>query len=821
MENNIVGVQGNYALGFRLEMPEKYSIGEQDYDVLNDYYSKLLNDLPVGTIFFKQDIFKEDKFDTSNWKSRNFLEESTNKYFNGLPYLKHITNLFFVLPNKSIEWNKLKNPLRKPNKKSFLEFDERIESFNTQIKQGINFIQSVKLSGGATFKVTELDNEYLNEYYTYLLGGINEDYSVDIKKEWEHLRIGNKFSTVLKFPTEDKLPEELSTCRLDSDLSSDKIKFFKNYGDNFGFDLNFSHVYNQIAVIDDAKAHYLKAKKNNEDLSKFRKFDKTNDYWAEETEKMLNEMVKNADNERVVRGHNNIVIFADSESDLKLRVDKVVDRFKDINIKPDRAYGDNLLALYEYSYPLNADLFVNEHYYIASTNAFATTLLLTGKYNDDKEGVRFNSRINSMVPVVVDNWDEPKKYMKARNSFIFAPTGYGKSFLANHIISSNFFNSKQVIVDLGESYRKLSALFPGEIAFLTYKEGQSLGINPFELREGESLTTSKMEELVEFIAVHFKRDSKINETEKAVLRKIIELYYENIKSNHSLPHFIKSFIVDKDEIVKLLDIKEEFFNVEEFILLMGEFVDNGAYSFLYKETEEQFGADLYDKRIVVFELDSISDNPLLLTVMLQLIATAIKKMIWQDKSTRGYLWFDEFAKQLKWNGVLARIEWYFQAIRKQEGGIGVILQSINQLDENNPLVKAIIDNTQLLYVLGAKNYREIQRRFNLSEHAYYQMASIKSDFEGERKYSELFIGRGEETHQVYRLEVPKQVYWAYQTEGAMNDILMKIHDLKTDMEEAINVMIDNEQEFKEIARKKKDKRITDSEVNELIKNIVL
>ena len=101
------------------------------------------------------------------------------------------------------------------------------------------------------------------------------------------------------------------------------------------------------------------------------------------------------------------------------------------------------------------------------------------------------------------------------------------------------------------------------------------------------------------------------------------------------------------------------------------------------------------------------------------------------------------------------------------------------------------------------------------------MASIKSDFEGERKYSELFIGRGEETHQVYRLEVPKQVYWAYQTEGAMNDILMKIHDLKTDMEEAINVMIDNEQEFKEIARKKKDKRITDSEVNELIKNIVL
>ena len=818
MENFLLGAQGSFALGFRVHMPEKYSLGESDFDLLNDYWSKALRDLPTGTIFFKQDIFSEEKVDASKFPDRNFLEHSTKEYFNGIEYLSHYTNIFFILPNTSIQLSKLKNPIRPPQKKMFTDFDEKIKNFQTMVNQSVAYLKSIKVSGNNGFKIVPLSKEYLENYYDYINGGLNTEYSVDIRNEWDYLKVGSKFATLLKFPQENKFPEKLLSCRGDGELTNDKVKFFKNYGDNFGYDLGFTHIYNQIAVIDDNKHHYDNAKKNHDDLYKFRRFDKTNEFWAEQTGEMLKEMARHSDTERIVRAHNNIVIFANSELELENRVDAVSERFKDIDIKPERPYGENLTALYEYSYPLNAHLFVEDHYYIANLEVFSSFLICTGKYNDDKEGLRLNSRLKGMVPVTVDVWDEDKQYVDARNFFILSPTGGGKSFTANHIITHYYSDgAKQVIIDLGGSYRKLQALFPNDIAYITYKEGDNLGVNPFELRNGEKLTTAKIDELVEFIAVHFRRDIAISEQERAVLRRIVELYYSNIKQGHSLPSFIRSFMIDKEEIIDHLEIQKEFFNADEFVLLMSEFVDNGPYAFLYDESKPTFGTDLYEKNIIVFELDAIRSNKLLLSIMLQLISTTIDKMIWQDKSTRGVILFDEVAEQLKWDGMLRRIQWFYQAVRKQNSCIGIILQSVSQLPDND-LSKAIIANTQILYVLGAKDFREIQQRFNLSEHAYYQMSSIKKDFSGARKYSQLFLLRGE-SHQVYNLEVPPQVYWAYQTEGAMNDLLLKTYDIVGNMEEAIDIMIENQPKFEELRDSIKNRKVDAEEAISNIKRI--
>lgn len=808
-------------LGFSFDLFEKYSLGEEDFDNLNGYFSKALRDLPTGTIFFKQDIFKEEIYDTTKFKKGNFLEKCTADYFNGLPFISHTTNVFFILPNRLVDWKKLQNPFRPPHKKDFIEFDERIKNFNVGVKQAIDYLRGIKLSGGKSIKIEPLSRKYLDDYYDYINSGLNENYSVDIKNEWNYLKIGEQYCSVLKFPQEDKFPETLTTCRVDTELSNDMTKFFKNYGDNFGFDLGFTHIYNQIAIIDDNKKHYNQASKNGENLTKFRKFDRSNSYWAEQVDTMLKEMAKHSDYERIIRGHNNVIVFAKNETELQSRVNMVSERFKDIDIKPERAFGDNLLALYEYSFPLNADLFMEDHFYIGNLEMFNSFAINGGAYKNDREGIRYNSRLQGMSPVIVDVWDDDKKYMFARNFFILAPTGSGKSFNANHIISYFYSDgAKQVIIDLGGSYKKLQTLFPNDIAYIVYKEGDNLGVNPFDLG-GEEITTGKIDELVEFIGVHFRREGDLTPQERAVLRKIVELYYKNVPANHSLPSFIKAFVSEKEDIVKHLDIQNEFFNVEEFVLLMSEFIDNGAYSFLYDDTKESIGANLLEKRIIIFELDAIRGNQLLLSIMLQLISTTIDKVIWKDKSTRGVVLFDEVAEQLKWDGMLRRIQWFYQAIRKQNGSVGIVLQSVNQLP-NNELSNAIIENTQVLYVLGANDYRVIQNRFNLSNHAFYQMSSLKSDFSGNRKYSEVFILRGK-THQVYRLEVPKEVFWAYQTDGAMNNILMKIYEMIGDMEKAIQIMIKREKFFEELKDDISTRIITEEEaifkIQRLIKNL--
>ena len=97
MENYLFGQDGSFALGFRFYLPEKYSLGENDFDLLNDIWSKALRDLPIGTIFFKQDIFQEKKFDTSTFSNRNFLEHSTKNYFQGIDYLSQETNLLILM----------------------------------------------------------------------------------------------------------------------------------------------------------------------------------------------------------------------------------------------------------------------------------------------------------------------------------------------------------------------------------------------------------------------------------------------------------------------------------------------------------------------------------------------------------------------------------------------------------------------------------------------------------------------------------------------------------------------------------------------------
>jgi type IV secretory pathway VirB4 component len=191
-----------------------------------------------------------------------------------------------------------------------------------------------------------------------------------------------------------------------------------------------------------------------------------------------------------------------------------------------------------------------------------------------------------------------------------------------------------------------------------------------------------------------------------------------------------------------------------------------------------------DKKLIVFELDKVKDNKEILSVMLKLIKTAIQRTIWKNKDKKGIILFDEFAKQLKFPNVLESVEFYYQAIRKQEGAIGIILQSINQLP-NNSTSASILENTQVIYSLNnEKGYDELVKRLHLSSHDLNQLKSIKNDLTGERKYTEMFIKIGKESN-IFRLEVPPEVFAAYLTDGPQNEAIMNHYDELGSMELAI------------------------------------
>ena len=799
MSESILGIDhhkiwasnGVFAMCYHISLPEKYSLGEDDLEAINDFWSKAFKYLPANTIVYKQDIFLRNGLDTKSWEQSNFLQKATQTYFDGRTYLEHRAHLFFIRSSIDTFFNdRLQNPFKRLTKKKYNQYDESISEFTDLVEQAVAYLNHQKINSGVALTVHPFTYEETLGLEDFYFNGFNDSIITDRTFEKDHIQIGDRFLTTVCINDERHFPDHLNSYKMDKDFSTAQYKFFQSNGDIFGFDLNFDHVYNQIVFIDDSKKHIRELERRNDQLEKSQKFSNENKIGFEQTQKIIEEVVSETEQIQIIRGHNNIIPIANSVEDLKNKTNQIIQKCRELDIKAYLPIANYLNATFTYSFPLFTQYFSNTQTFRSSLQLAVSLFNNTTNYKSDPEGILFNSRFNSNIPIRVDTWDENKKYMNARNFFIIAPTGYGKSFLANHVFR-NFNeqnNSKTVIIDLGGSYKKLAALY-GDTAYITYKEGQSLGINPF-LLEGE-LTSKKIEELTLFVQTHYRRDKSASQKESTALKKIIERYYLLQQSgdapHYSFLHFIDFVDNNKDTLLSTLDIDADYFDIKEFLFLLSDFRERGLYEFLYREDDETLITSLIGKRIIVFELDEIKDNELLLTIMLQLIGITIEDIIWQDKSTRGYIFFDEFAKQLKFEGILTKVEYFFQAVRKQNSAIGIVLQSITQLPENTT-ARSIIENTQMLYVLNAKDYREIQKRFHLSEHAYQQLVSIQSNFSAEQPYSEVFIMRGQ-VHGVYRLETPKEVFWAYQTEGKKNEMLLSYYEEIGTMEEAIKEMI--------------------------------
>jgi hypothetical protein len=186
----------------------------------------------------------------------------------------------------------------------------------------------------------------------------------------------------------------------------------------------------------------------------------------------LKEIKDSGDQQRFIRGYNSLIIFGNTPEELERRVNMASERFKNFDIVAVRAYGDNLIAQYEYSYPLNASLFINDHVYLSTTDVFSSFILNTGRYKNDEQGVFYTSRLDN-TPIKVDLWDAKKKYMTSRSGLIITKTGGGKSFNINHISSFALSNGyRNVIIDLGGSYAKLASLYPNDVALSVITKGE-------------------------------------------------------------------------------------------------------------------------------------------------------------------------------------------------------------------------------------------------------------------------------------------------------------------------------------------------------------
>src|SRR5690606_4275460 len=191
-------------------------------------------------------------------------------------------------------------------------------------------------------------------------------------------------------------------------------------------------------------------------------------------------------------------------------------------------------------------------------------LINNSNYKSDEKGIIFNDREHN-IPVLKDVWDEKKRRIKARNFAIFAPTGEGKSFLANNILRQ-FFESgvRLVIIDLGGSYTKFAKLYPKDHIILRYESGRNLGINPFYISSVKDLTAERLEDLSVFLFELFASDLKITKVQSVSVKKILRKYYLEVPGNYSLESFYRFIDGNKETMLEELMIHPDYFNISNF-----------------------------------------------------------------------------------------------------------------------------------------------------------------------------------------------------------------------------------------------------------------
>ena len=779
---------GDVVFCYQGELPELYSLSEKDYEALHACWFQALKTLPAGTIIHKQDVYQKGSYSADALPNSSFLEQATKKHFEGRQQLTHRCYLFFILTkNKSISNARHLNPFQKAPKNTPQQLDDALFHFKAAVEDAIAFINNSRKMVFEPLEetaITALTQAYFN--------GFNKEVITDILLANNQVVIGDHYFDALAVNSELCFGEGVQTSIINDTFTSDDFVFHQGFIEGLGLGLNENHIVNQIIVLDDKHKWRKLLDKKVDELKKSSNFGSQNKVVLTKIENIL-QQINTDETSRVIRGQLNVIFWAKHLKSLDAIKAKIKTEFKELDLLPYYPKGDALKHYILNSYCGFVSHFSDQDLYVTDLKHALCLLNHTTNYKSDSQGILFNDRLHNL-PVLKDVWDARKKRIKARNFAIFAPTGEGKSFLANNILRQFFEQGvRLVIIDLGGSYTKFAKLYPEDHIVLRYEAGSNLGINPFFIEHKEDLTSERLEDLCAFLFELYASATAIGKSQAVALKKLLLHYYEVVPQQHSLSGFY-TFLEDQGvSIMKALSIHPEYFDLQGFLHVMSEYVGDGLYSYLFKITEDQT-YKIEDKRLIIFELDEVKDNKEILSVMLKLIKTAVQRTIWQNKAERGIILFDEFAKQLKFENVLESVEFYYQAIRKQNGAIGIILQSINQLPANATSA-SILENTQVLYSLNnEKGYEELIKRLNLSSHDRNQLHSIKNNLKGARKYTEIFIKIGKSSN-IFRLEVPPEVYAAYLTDGEEHEAIMSIYTRTQNMELAIQEFINQKHEL--------------------------
>ena len=778
----IVSKDADLTVAFEVELPELYTVTADEYEAMHSSWIKAAKVLPEHSVVCKQDWFVKETYrpKTDNGE-QSFLTRSYELHFNERPYLNHKCYLFLTKTTRErsrrkSDFNTLCRGFLLPkeitDKDAAARFLEAVEQF----ERIMNDSGHIRLRRLETDEITGTkERPGLVEKYFSL--SLEDETAVlqDICLKPGRMRIGDKRLCLHTLSDTEDLPGRLSTDMRYERMSTDRSDCRLSFAAPVGLLLSCNHIYSQYVFIDDAQEILQMMEKNSRNMLSLSKYSRSNAVNQEWTEMYLDEA--HTKGVLPVRCHCNVIAWAEDAEEFRRIRNDTGSQLAMMECTP-RYNTIDTPVIYWAGIPGNAGDFPSEESFY--TFLEQAVCLFAGETNYRSSpspfGIRLADRQNG-IPVHVDISDLPMKrgIITNRNKFILGPSGSGKSFFTNHLVRQYYEQGAHILlVDTGNSYQGLCRMIHDRTngkdgIYITYEEDNPISFNPFYTESGK-FDVEKRDSINTLILTLWKReDESPKRSEEVALSGAVNAYIRKISENRNIrPDFNGFYEFVADDYRRMIEekkVREKDFDIDGFLNVLEPFYRGGDYDFLLNSDKE---LDLTGKRFIVFELDNISSNKVLLPVVTLIIMETFIAKMRRLKGIRKMILIEECWKALMSANMSEYIKYLFKTVRKYFGEAVVVTQEVDDII-SSPIVKeAIINNSDCKILLDQRKYinkfEHIQRLLGLTEKEKGQILSINQANHPGRFYREVWIGLGGTCSAVYATEVSEEEYFTFTTE---------------------------------------------------------
>lgn len=780
----ILSKQGDVTVVFKADLPEIFTLSDQEYEAFHQAWIKAIKLLPKYSIVHKQDWFLESSHKPDFTKEdTSFLSRASERFFNERPFLAHSC---YIMLTKKPEGRKTASSMFS---RLLCRSIVPEETLKPQLLQ--DFLDSAGqfkriMEDSGFVKLTRLKENGLRshrrklglvERYCYLSERSDSFLINDISFN-EGLQVGDKHCQLYTLGDAADLPA-LCGSRINYDrYSTDKTKFSVGFASTLGQLLSCNHIYNQYIFIEDAQKTIQKLESKRLRLQSLSAYSRENMIARDATNDFLNEAI--SQQRLPVKAHFNVLVWTDNKEELKDLKNKVSSALAQMDAVAKQETIDAPQIFWAGIPGNGADFPMNDTFDTFAEQATCFLNLETGYRSSlSPVGIRLGDRLTGK-PVHVDISDEPMKMgiCTNRNKFILGPSGSGKSFFTNHMVRSYYEQGTHIVlVDVGHSYKGLCDMVKGY--YFTYSEDNPIRFNPFYISEGDSLDTEKKESIKTLLLALWKKDDEeFRRSEYVALSNAITLYYEKtIRAQSAFPCFNSFYAFLRDEYTQVLEgdrVKEKDFDIDNFLYVLRPYYEGGEFDYLLNATEN---LNLLQERFIVFELDNIKDHPILFPVVTIIIMEVFINKMRKMKGIRKMILIEEAWKALMKEGFAEYIKYLFKTVRKFFGEAIVVTQEVEDIISSPVVKQAIINNSDCKILLDQSKYQnkfdQIQELLGLTEKEKALVLSVNKANDPTKKYKEVFISLGSILSKVYRTEVSLEEYLAYTTEQTEKVKLME------------------------------------------------